>query len=90
MARFRNPRGMEFELEGRWADHARTRKGITELGDDGEPTGSTAPAISESELAKVRKADLQQMLRDAGEEVDESWTKAELSERLRIAHGDHA
>ena len=85
MARFRvRKTGAIVEMGERWAEHLRASSKYEELGDNGEPVGDPTPApVSKSELNRVRKADLQQMLRDANKDVDESWGKAELIERVR-------
>lgn len=90
MTWFRNTdTGHEFELNGRFAAALVGRPGIVELdGEGGQPVSEPTPDLTEGELATVRKADLQAMAREAG--VSDEGTKAELAERLRVAHGDHA
>lgn len=90
MTWFRNTAtGQEFQMAGRFADLLRGTPDITEIdGPGGEAQDEPAPQLRESDLARIPKADLQQMCRDAG--VSDEGTKAEMAERLRIAHGDHA
>lgn len=86
MAWFRSrTTGREWSADGRWAEAYRQLSDVEELPERGAPSADPAE-VTEADVAKVSKADLQAAARAAG--LSDTGTKAELAERIRSASGE--